>query len=191
MAVSDRTIITIITRIIRPEGAIEAARTVQAARTLCPEWLEVRHVLAYWNGPEDPHTKIADWLTELIRDAPDGWVFFIDDDNRMHPQFLAVLAGAIGDYPDAWAFLFGCAYPQFHGGVLWPNLPPRGGHVDGGQACLKRAYAVLEPWPHGGYGDGIYLANLYARAPERWVTVSDVVTSHNHQRWGAPYPCLS
>lgn len=176
-------ILTVITRIIRSGGALEAARSVQVARELCPDWLHVRHVLAYWDGAHDPHTKIADWLTDLIADSPSGWVFGLDDDNRMHPQFLSVLSRSIEQHTDAWAFLFGCAYPQFHAGVLHPMLPPRGGHVDGGQACLWRDYAVLERWPHGGYGDGLYLGNLYKHAPERWACVPDVVTAHNHQRW--------
>jgi len=179
-------LITIITRIIRPAGALEAARSVQIAREHAPD-VQVRHVLAYWTGPEDPHTLIADWLTELIADSPSGWIFGLDDDNRMHPRFLSTLEQAVDNHPDAWAFLFGCLYPQFRNGVLLPQLPPRGGHVDGGQACLWRDYAVQEPWAHGGYGDGIYLGNLYTHAPERWVAIPDAVTSHNHQRWATPY----
>lgn len=176
-------LVTIITRIIRPAGAIVAAKSVQAARELAPS-VDVRHVLAYWSGPPDPHTKIADWLTELIRDCPAGWIFGLDDDTIMHPQFLATLERAATDHPDAWAFLFGMDYPQFRNGVLRPQLPPRGGHVDGGQAAIWRDYAVQERWPHGGYGDGLYLAALYARAPERWVCIADAVTYHNYQRRG-------
>lgn len=174
-------LVTIITRIIRPQGALVAAESVQRARAAAPD-IEVRHVLAYWSGPPDPHARIADWLTQLIRDCPSGWVFGLDDDTVMHPQFLATLERATAARPDAWAFLFGMDYPQFRSGILRPMLPPRGGHVDGGQAAIWRDYAVLEPWPHGGYGDGLYLAALYARAPERWVCVEDVVTIYNAQR---------
>lgn len=182
------TVLTVITCVLRPEMALEAARSVQIARQQAPDWLHVRHTLAYWDGPPNPHAEVADWLTDLIRAAPRGWIYDLDDDNRMHPRFLASLGRAIEAHADAWAFLFGCAYPQFPNGVLTPQLPPRGGHVDAGQAVIDRDYAVRETWPRGGYGDGAYLENLYTLAPHRWVTVNEVVTSHNHQRWGQTWP---
>ena len=101
-----------------------AARSVQRARERAPG-VYVRHVLAYWVGPEDPHTLIADWMTELIRDCPEGWIFGLDDDNIMHPDFLSTLAREVEAHPSAWAFLFGMDYPQFSRGILRPMLPPR------------------------------------------------------------------
>ena len=47
--------------------------------------------------------------------------------------------------------------------------------------ALWRDYAVTVPWPLGGYGDGIYLATLYEKAPDRWRAIPDVVTYHNVQ----------
>lgn len=173
--------VTVLTPTIRPDGALRAAESVQAARAQAPD-LDVRHVIAYWPGePNYSRERVAPWFTALMRQQPPGWLFVVDDDNVMHPAFLTTLQRSIAGHPDAWAFLFGMDYPQFPRGILKPSLPPRGGHVDGGQMALWRDYAVTVPWPLGGYGDGIYLATLYEQAPDRWVTIPDVVTYHNKQ----------
>lgn len=175
-------VVTVITPTIRPAGAIEAVCSVQTAMTRVPD-LEVHHVLAYWPGePNGSRERVAPWLTRLIAQAAPGWLCFLDDDNRMHPEFLAVLVDQVARHPDARAFLFAMDYPQFPGGVLMPSLPPTPGHVDGGQMALERDYATLEPWPLGGYGDGWYLHQLYQRDPAAWRVVPQVVTAHNHQR---------
>jgi hypothetical protein len=173
-------IVTIITPTIRPAGALRAAESVQAAREHAPD-LDVRHVIAYWPGEgDDARSRLGGWLTDLIACTP-GWLIFLDDDNLLHPRLLARLSDLTRDYPHVWAFLFGMEYPAFGGGVLSPQLPPHVGYIDGGQVVIRSDYANSVEWPNGNAGDGRYLAELYARAPERWLCVDEVLTAHNAQ----------
>ena len=173
--------ITILTPVIRLPGAIEAARSVQAARAATPD-LDVRHVMAYWPGePDWSRVKVAAWFSDLMRQQPPGWLFIVDDDNRMHPDLLATFLRERDAHPDAWAFVFGMHHPDVHRQLLPARLPPRPGLIDGGQMMIWRDYAVTLPWQAGPSGDGEYLAAIYEKAPHRWVAVEDVVTLHNNQ----------
>lgn len=179
----DSMIVTVITPSIRPLGALRTAESVQAARQLVAD-LEVRHTIAYWPGKHDPeHRTVGAWRSRLIAASGPGWLVFVDDDNLMHPQLLRRLVALVADYPHAWAFLFASAYPAFANGVLHPQLPPHVGYIDGGQVALRSDYATRCDWPAGGSGDGLYLAALYALAPERWICVDEVLTAHNAQDW--------
>jgi hypothetical protein len=176
-------VVTVITPSIRPDGAIRAAESVQQARQQAPD-VEVRHLVAYWVGPRDPlHLRVGAWRTQLIAESAPGWLVFLDDDNLMHVQLLARLDQLTQEHPQIWAFVFACSYPEMNGGVLLPKLPPRAGYIDGGQAVLWRDYAVQTPWPPTYEGDGKYLANLYALAPDRWLVIDEVLVSHNAQVW--------
>jgi hypothetical protein len=175
--------LTILTPTIRPDGAIEVARSIQAAAV--PPYWDIRHIIAYWSGPPDPsRVRVAAWFSDLLRQCAPGWIFVVDDDSRMHPAFLETLDRAAAAHPDAWAFLFGMEHKQVHNGILPARVPPRPGMVDGGQMVLWRDYAVREPWRAGATGDGDYLAALYTHAPDRWVAIPDIVCYHNHQVWG-------
>lgn len=179
--------VTVLTPIIRPRGALEAARSVQVAMQRAPAvWVE--HRLCYWRGePDASRYLLAQWLTELMHTASSSWLCWLDDDNRMHPDFLRVAAAVQACTPEAEAFVFGMAYPEM-GGVLRANLPPEPCRIDGGQTLIWRDYAIQEPWKSGPAGDGEYLAALYARNPTAWRAVPDVVTAHNHQNWSDGWP---
>ena len=172
-------ILTIITLVIRPSGALRAAVSVQAAREGAPD-LDIRHMIAYWPGESDrSYATFGDHLSGIIRHTAPGWLLCLDDDTLLHPQLPARLAALAEETPDAWAFLFGMDYPAF--GTLSPQLPPHVGHIDGGQAAIWQSYAASVAWPNGPRGDGLYLAALYATAPERWRCVGEVLTAHNAQ----------
>lgn len=180
-------IVTVITPSIRPAGALRTAESVQAARQLVPD-LEVRHTIAYWPGVRDgDHLRVGAWRTRLIAESAPGWLVFLDDDNLMHPQLLARLVELVAEYPQVWAFLFGMAFPalttMYNRGIMPPQLPPRIGHIDGGQVALWRDYAVQTDWPASYVGDGLYLSNLYALASERWMCIHETLTAHNAQEW--------
>lgn len=176
-------VLTILTPTIRLDGALEAVRSVQAAHA--HPW-EIRHVLAYWpSAPVSDHTLLAPWLTSLIASIPGGWLFAVDDDNRMHPELPARLGWLVQEYPDARAFVFDQAYPQKADGVLRArpqHMHP--GSVDGGQVALQATFAQSLPWPARECGDGEYLSALYRQASHAFVFVNEVLTYHNHQVWG-------
>lgn len=175
-------VLSVITPTIRLDGAIEAAKSIQRARSRSPH-VDVRHIIAYWPGtPNWSRERVAPWFSEIIRTCAPGWIIIVDDDNRMHPEFIFTLDRVSQEKPQIQAFLFAMEYPQFPGGVLMPQLPPTPGHIDGGQVAIRQEYACLEPWPLGGYGDGWYWRNLYNRDPALWDVSPLVTTYYNHQR---------
>lgn len=174
---------TVVTCVIRPAGAIEAARSVQAS---APHPFDLQHVLAYW--PEEPdlsRVRVAPWLTQVIAGVGEGWVMFVDDDNRLHPQILGRLGELVAAHPHARAFIFGCQYPEMHNGYI-PASPGvmRPGSVDGGQIAIEAELARSIPIePHDCY-DGAWLGALYRENKRAFVFVNEPLTYHNHQVWG-------
>jgi hypothetical protein len=175
--------LTIITTTIRPAGALEAARSVQQAH---PHPLDIRHVIAYWPEAPDPDCGPvrAAWISDLFRQAHGGWLLWVDDDNRLHPDLPARLAELTRQYPDARAFVFDCQYPQAHQSLLRaaPGMV-RPGSIDGGQVVLWWELAGRTPWPVGECHDGHYLRALYEQHKDAFVFVSEPLTYHNHQAW--------
>lgn len=176
--------LTILTPTIRPAGALEAARSVQQAHA---HPLDIRHTIAYWLSTPDPlcGPARAEWATRLIRDVRDGWLLWLDDDNRLHPDLPRRLAGLIEEYPDAWAFVFDCQYPGQHGDLI--RAAPgamRPGSIDGGQIVWWWWLAQDLPWPAGECSDGQYTAALYRQHRDAFVFVNEPLTYHNHQVWG-------
>ena len=173
--------LTIITCVLRPAMALEAARSVQAAH---PHPWELEHRLRYWQGePDYDRRRTGPWVTSILREISAGWVLFVDDDNRLHPNLPARLAEVLAANPDARAVAFDCAYPEF-GGVL--TVEPRKVaplSIDGAQVAFRHDHGL--DWPDGPTADGQFYARLHQRDPGAWVFVNEVLTYHNHQVWGS------
>lgn len=180
-SVSDRLLLTIITPVIRPHGVAAIARSIAAAE---PHRLEIRHLVAYYPHMPDPSNgpERAVWATELIGQVRDGWVLFVDDDNRLHPELPRRLEGLIVNEPNAWAFAFDCVYPEQAHGLLRARAP-QPSQIDGGQVVLWWYLAQMEPWPTGACADGVWLSALHRKDPGAWVFVNEPLTYHNHQVW--------
>ncbi len=109
----------------------DVARTTIPPR---PIWCDA----AYW-GPGDGRTGAVgypqrNWALDRI---DDGWVYFLDDDNLIHPDMERVWEESLQAHPDADWFVFrqvrrdGTTY-------LPPHCPPRVGRIDVGQGIMKR-----------------------------------------------------
>lgn len=180
---SDRLLLTIITPVIRLDGVVAVAQSIAAAT---PHNLEIRHIVAYYPFPPDPSCGPlrAAWATELLRMVDDGWVLWVDDDNRLHPDLPARLAGLITEHPDAWAFVFDSQYTgAAHGLIHAAPGQMRPGSIDGGQVVLWWWLAQQIPWPTGECADGQYLSTLYQRHKDAFVFVNEPLAYHNHQVW--------
>lgn len=179
-----RDILTIITPTIRPAGALEVARSIQAAN---PHPLEIRHLIAYWpEAPDYRGERIAPWADQLLASVQDGWLMWVDDDNRLHPDLPRRLAELIPAHPDAGAFVFDMQYPGFPDNKLIAS-PHRvvPGSIDGGQAVLWYWFAREVKWPAGALADGRYLQTLHQARPDAFHFVSESLTYHNHQVWAS------
>jgi glycosyltransferase involved in cell wall biosynthesis len=74
------------------------------------------------------------WAIERIEG---GWVYFLDDDNLIHPEFEAAFHEARRLHPKAGWFIFDQVDAE---GTLLrrATCPPTVGHVDLGQAVIRR-----------------------------------------------------
>lgn len=164
--------------------ALETVRSVQRAN---PHPLAIEHRLHYWQGePDHDRSRTGPWITRLLADVREGWVLFVDDDNRLHPDLPARLAGLIAAHPDARAFAFDCAYPEFgpEGLTCAPNkVHPLS--IDGGQVVFRHDHGLA--WMHGPTADGAFFRALYLQDPSAWVFTNELLTYHNHQIWGPSY----
>jgi len=97
---------------------------------------------------------------ELTR--PDSWVYFLDDDNIVHPG----LAGALAQVPDEVnGVLTGQVFPD--GRVRVRPDVIRGG-VDTAQFAFRRSAIGETRWAEGWYdADGKFFRELAARVPVR------------------------
>jgi hypothetical protein len=183
-AEGNRNLLSIITPVIRPAGVAAVERSIAEVN---PHPLEIRHLVARYPYAPDPACgpQRAQWATDLIRSVRDGWILFVDDDNRLHPELPARLAWLAQNCPDAQAFVFSCQYPEMHQGriLAQPGIM-RPGSVDGGQVVLWWKLAQSRAWPSGDCADGQYLAGLYRAYQPRFVFEPQLLTYHNHQVWG-------
>jgi len=101
---------------------------------LRPPWSQVH----YWGpGPGQAGAvgyAARNWAIERIAG---GWVYFLDDDNLIHPEFEDALIEARRLHPQAGWFLFDQVAAD---GTLLreAQCPPSVGHVDLGQAVIRR-----------------------------------------------------
>lgn len=176
--------LTIITTTIRPDGALRAARSVQAAACA---GVELRHVIAYWPGEivlERVTQERADWITRIIGEIDDGWLMLVDDDNLLHPELPRRMAELLAEHPHAGAIVFDSVYPEVAHGLLRAGpdrVKPT--YIDGGQVVLRHDVAKLAPWGTERISDGTYLYQVYEQARDSFIFVNEPLCYHNAQVW--------
>ena len=96
----------------------------------------------------------------MLDEIQDGWVYVLDDDTLMHPRLLSKLT----DDPEVRAIIV--SQQRKHEQSLAAtsdNL--RVGHIDIGQALLRREMIGSERIPLLHFGDGLFLETLLKGKP--------------------------
>ena len=110
-----------------------------------------------------------------------GWVYFLDDDNLMHPGFFAKLHEVIKNNPDLQAFAFAQDL-----GVAARKVAPEFMHmgmIDMGQVCIQRdLIGDIRFQLHPYEADGYFIEDVYRAKPGAWGFVNEVVTFYNGLR---------
>jgi hypothetical protein len=110
-----------------------------------------------------------------------GWVYLLDDDNLIHPELPAALAEAVREQPDKRAFIFNQV--RADGSQRLRTGQPVHGAIDAGQFVLDRELIGLTRMRVGAYdSDYHFVAEVYARAPERFAFIARDVTYYNRLR---------
>lgn len=112
----------------------------------------------------------------------DGWVYFLDDDNLIHPDFFAAAARAI-DETDASGF----AFPQLGGcGKATEQACPehmKPDHIDLAQVLLSRELIAASRFQLPTYNaDGHFIAEIYQRDPRAWAFLEKPLCFYNALR---------
>lgn len=121
-----------------------------------PQWRDV----AYWGyAPEGPSVAGYGQRNFALDQILDGWIYFLDDDNLIHPRLIPTWSEAIREYPQAWWFIFRQVRPN--GAIyLRATCPPRINHVDIGQSMIHRKVIGAQRFENQYCADGILFERL-------------------------------
>jgi hypothetical protein len=130
-------------------------------------------------GPT-PHPRGVNTFLDELRE---GWTWFLDDDNLVHPDFFAGLADLLQQQPEKRAWVFSqalCGPPpwvrQAHPGMVREN------HIDGAQYAFHRELIAGDRFPLRYSCDGAFVEAIYQRAPQAFGFTSQVLCYYNRLR---------
>lgn len=110
----------------------------------------------------------------------DGWVWVLDDDNIMHPNFYSEVSshfeedlnGMIVDQIDKWNNLRLSARPD----------RVKVCHIDMAQYILKREYIGEKKFNTAYCSDGVFIEELYKSNPSKYLFINKPLTYYNYLR---------
>jgi hypothetical protein len=118
----------------------------------------------------------------LIRN---GWIYFLDNDNLIHPNFPRVASETISANPAKKCFVFAQAW--------WDNThrlsagPIKPGKVDTGSFLVHRSVIGEAKWslnPVPASVDFNFITQIWQQKPEQFLFVNEVCTYYNRLRPG-------
>ena len=165
--------LTIITPCSRPQNLPAMAESIKPGRSM----FDVIWMVVFDNG-ECKESVVGNYQRNCALDAiTDGWVYFLDDDTIIHPDFFSELAKANTS---------AVAFEQDLGTWVRKVVPSemRVCHIDMGQVTIRReiigdirfALSVYE-------ADGIFVESIYKNNPNAWSFIDKPLCYYNKLRW--------
>jgi hypothetical protein len=113
---------------------------------------------------------------EAVTD-PDAWVYFLDDDNAIHPDLSRSLLRAVKEHPAAVGFVFG----QERADQPMPaNVFPGPAEIDTAQFVFRRSAIGNVRWDDNGrLGDYRFFKSIRAADPGDVIAIPESVTYWN------------
>lgn len=165
----------VITPCSRPEMIGKSGESLALIREFRLHWHVVPSKGGTHGGPERSEGL------ETVTD-PDDWVWFLDDDNAVHPGFGVALADAIRDHPDAAGFVFG-QLDADDCDRLPPTTSPDRYKIDTAQFVFRRSAIGDVRWDNDGpEGDRRFFQSVAERNLGKVVAVPAYVTYWNKLR---------
>lgn len=115
-----------------------------------------------------------------LREAGPGWVYFLDDDNALHPAFPDAAAAAIAAHPHHRVLVFG--QRDRGGGVRLDAGPVRWARIDVGNVLVHTSVvgdARFAAYPGAVGDDFVFVRHIYDRSPEAFAFVNAYCTYYN------------
>lgn len=157
----------VLTACTRPHNLPLLAESLEAAA--CDPWEICWHIRF---DPQLEHVGGQRLKNQMLDQITDGWVAFLDDDTTMHPELLQRVAFCMAG--DAVVVSQDRADGR-HLKAARANV--RVGHIDIGQAVIRRSAIGDHRIPEHYEGDGRFLADVLAGLATVFVT--DVLSHHN------------
>jgi hypothetical protein len=138
-------------------------------------------------GPDpDPKgiLKVNEALDEIR--GYGGWFMTPSDDTIQHPALFRRLFEELEKNPDAVAMVVGQERRDGLGNLWASPDQVRIGRIDGCQVCWNRDWIRSERYEwekFGCYCDGEFAVRMFARAPQRFVFINEMLTRHNSLQW--------
>jgi predicted O-methyltransferase YrrM len=189
--------LTIITPCSRPENLPAMRTSIEPGRAL----FEIDWIIVFDGGRIDvegartfsvidPESKAGYAQRNYgIEKVIDGWVYFLDDDNIIHPDFFANLSRAIGLYPRAR----GAIVTQDLGLGVRNAAPNRVniGEIDLAQYVLRRDLIGSLRFRMNDYSaDGAMIMGLFWGQPHEFIIDRQPLSYYNRLRGGARCPVV-
>ncbi len=168
-----------LTAITRVENLPAIAASIATAQITAP----AIEVVWHWRcDPLGEHPGGQFLKNQMLEGIGDGWVWILDDDNVMQPEFLETLFLHIAAHPDAQLVV--CAQRHANG---WVRKVSRGmlreTHVDAAQVVAARQAIGDLRIPEHYCGDGAFIEALAGGLdPERITYIHRPVVSYNALR---------
>lgn len=169
----------LLTAITRPENLPIMAASIATAQLTAPSVEVVWH----WRcDPRQEHPGGQFLKNQMIEGIGDGWVWILDDDNVMQPEFIDVLFFHIAEHPDAQLIV--CAQRHASGWVRKVNRAMlKETHVDAAQIVVRRDAIGDLRLPEHYCGDGAFIEALANKLdPDRIHYIHTPIVSYNALR---------
>lgn len=123
---------------------------------------------------KEPSTGHAQRNYALDHLTVPGYVYWLDDDNVLHPYFLSRFRELAFDL---WlGMLFG--QYRFKDGYVSPDLR----HIDTGQIVVHTSLIGSTRWGLHYTADGDFIREVYANHPDNFIIVDEELAYHNRLR---------
>lgn len=165
--------LTIITPCSRPQNLAALAESIKPGRSLFDViWMVIL------DNRECEKSVVGNYQRNCALDAiRDGWVYFLDDDTVIHPEFFTELAKV-----ETLAVAFEQELDTWIREVAPSEMRPD--HIDMGQVAMRRDVIGNIRFRLGVYeADGVFIEDVYRRDPKEWSFVDKPLCYYNKLRW--------
>ena len=120
-------------------------------------------------------------LNDILKSLPEGYVFHLDDDNLIHPEYYKELTKAIKENPEKKAFCYGQLVDTGSGFVrsASPGNTVVGG-IDLAQYTVHTDVYKTMSYGSGYTADGEFIQAYHSAHPEEFVFINEVLCYYNH-----------
>lgn len=196
--------ITFITALIRPQNLIQLENSIRSVigDALAWNWIVVvdgkfiqdpatipavnAHLLFRYLSQKSYGFLEKNEALNLLQE--DSWVYFLDDDTELHPNFLNLFQKALQERRELKGMVFGQLLPDGSSRVTAvPGLDQYLGKIDMCQYILKRSAIGQQRFLSGFGADGEFFTRIYQQHSQNFYFTLEVGVHHNNLRTGEPW----